>query len=470
MKVQDFQDNVTCGGFDNIFANIYKPQDIESQKSRYMSAVEKFTALYPNRNDIHVYSAPGRTEIGGNHTDHQHGCVIAGAVDLDVIGVAAFHDENIIRIKSEGYDEFAVSLDDLDVHIGEKGSSEIVRGIAARFKDLGVEISGFDMYTTSNVLGGSGISSSAAFETLIATAIDSYYNNNQIGAVEIAKIGQYAENFYFGKKSGLMDQMVCSVGGFVFLDFQNIQNPSIQKIDFDLNNLCGTKILLDSMVEHHIDKIVFSSTAATYGEPENIPILETDRTQPTNPYGETKLAMEKMFYWTSKAHGLRYVSLRYFNACGADKSGKIGEAHNPESHLIPLILQVPNGKRESISIYGTDYDTPDGTCIRDYIHVTDLAQAHILAVKYLKNGNESNIFNLGNGVGYSVKEVIDKARKVTGHPIPAIETPKRAGDPARLVASSEKARKILGWNPVHDSLEEIISDAWNWHKNHPDGF
>ena len=205
MKIQDFQDNVTCGGFDNIFANIYKPQDIESQESRYMSAVEKFTALYPNRNDIHVYSAPGRTEIGGNHTDHQHGCVIAGAVDLDVIGVAAFHDENIIRIKSEGYDEFAVSLDDLDVHIGEKGSSEIVRGIAARFKDLGVEISGFDMYTTSNVLGGSGISSSAAFETLIATAIDSYYNNNQIGAVEIAKIGQYAENFYFGKKSGLMD-------------------------------------------------------------------------------------------------------------------------------------------------------------------------------------------------------------------------------------------------------------------------
>lgn len=201
MKIQDFQDNVTCGGFDNIFANIYKPQDIESQKSRYMSAVEKFTALYPNRNDIHVYSAPGRTEIGGNHTDHQHGCVIAGAVDLDVIGVAAFHDENIIRIKSEGYDEFAVSLDDLDVHIGEKGSSEIVRGIAARFKDLGVEISGFDMYTTSNVLGGSGISSSAAFETLIATAIDSYYNNNQIGAVEIAKIGQYAEIFILARKA-----------------------------------------------------------------------------------------------------------------------------------------------------------------------------------------------------------------------------------------------------------------------------
>lgn len=247
---------------------------------------------------------------------------------------------------------------------------------------------------------------------------------------------------------------------------ESVTNP----LKYYDNNLCGTKVLLDSMVEHNIDKIVFSSTAATYGEPENIPILETDRTQPTNPYGETKLAMEKMFYWTSNAHDLRYVSLRYFNACGADKSGNIGEAHNPESHLIPLILQVPNGKRESVSIYGTDYDTPDGTCIRDYIHVTDLAQAHILAVKYLRNGNESNIFNLGNGVGYSVREVIETARKVTGHPIPAMETPKRAGDPARLVASSEKARTILGWNPEHDSLEEIIADAWNWHKNHPNGF
>ena len=205
------------------------------------------------------------------------------------------------------------------------------------------------------------------------------------------------------------------------------------------NNLYGTKVLLEAMVKNKVDKIVFSSTAATYGEPENIPILESDRTCPTNPYGETKLAMEKMFKWTAEAHGLRYVSLRYFNACGADESGNIGEAHNPESHLIPLILQVPNGKRETISIYGTDYDTPDGTCIRDYIHVTDLAQAHILAVQYLNNGGKSDIFNLGNGVGYSVREVIETARKVTGHPIPATETPRRAGDPARIVASSEKA-------------------------------
>ncbi len=224
------------------------------------------------------------------------------------------------------------------------------------------------------------------------------------------------------------------------------------------------------MVENNIDKIVFSSTAATYGEPERVPIMESDKTEPTNPYGETKLAMEKMFKWTGKAHGLRYVSLRYFNACGAYKDGNIGEDHNPESHLIPLILQVPNGKREFISIFGNDYPTPDGTCIRDYIHVSDLAQAHILALEYLEKGGESDIFNLGNGVGFSVREVIETARKVTGHPIPAKETTRRAGDPAQLIASSEKAKTVLGWKPCHDSLEEIISSAWNWHKNHPDGF
>ena len=224
------------------------------------------------------------------------------------------------------------------------------------------------------------------------------------------------------------------------------------------------------MVANGIDKIVFSSTAATYGEPERIPILETDKTEPTNTYGETKLSMEKMFKWVGQAHNIRYVSLRYFNACGAHNSGKIGEDHNPESHLIPLILQVPNGKREFISIFGDDYDTKDGTCVRDYIHVTDLAQAHILAVKYLQNGGQSDIFNLGNGVGFTVKEVIETARKVTGITIPAKITPRRAGDPAQLIASSDKAKKILGWKPEHDSLEEIISTAWKWHKTHPNGF
>jgi UDP-glucose 4-epimerase len=236
------------------------------------------------------------------------------------------------------------------------------------------------------------------------------------------------------------------------------------------NNLCGTKVLLESMVAHTVDKIVFSSTAATYGEPERVPILETDKTQPTNTYGETKLSMEKMFHWTSKAHGLRYVSLRYFNACGAHKSGKIGEAHNPETHLIPLILQVPNKQRKAISIFGEDYDTTDGTCVRDYIHVTDLAQAHILAVEYLMKGNESSIFNLGNGVGFTVKEVIETTRKVTGDPIQTEIVPRRAGDPAVLIASSEKAKTVLGWKPEYADLEEIIASAWNWHKNHPFGY
>ena len=236
------------------------------------------------------------------------------------------------------------------------------------------------------------------------------------------------------------------------------------------NNLCGTKVLLESMVAHNIDKIVFSSTAATYGEPERIPIMEGDRTEPTNTYGETKLSMEKMFKWTGKAHGLHYVSLRYFNACGAHVSGQIGEAHKPETHLIPLILQVPLKQRDHISIFGDDYDTKDGTCIRDYIHVTDLAQAHILAVKYLMAGNESNIFNLGNGVGFTVKEVIETTRKVTGDPIKAEIEPRRAGDPAQLIASSEKARTILGWKPEHADLEEIIATAWKWHSTHPNGY
>lgn len=236
------------------------------------------------------------------------------------------------------------------------------------------------------------------------------------------------------------------------------------------NNLCGTEVLLESMVAHGVDKIVFSSTAATYGEPESIPILETDRTLPTNCYGETKLSMEKMFHWTSQAHGLRFVSLRYFNACGAHPNGKIGEAHDPETHLIPLILQVPNGQREYISIFGNDYDTEDGTCVRDYIHVNDLVQAHILALDYLRRGGENNIFNLGNGVGFSVREVVETARRVTGHAIPEREEARRAGDPSTLIASSEKAKKVLGWKPQFGDLNTIIKTAWNWHRTHPHGY
>jgi len=236
------------------------------------------------------------------------------------------------------------------------------------------------------------------------------------------------------------------------------------------NNVHGTEVLLKVMIKNNVKKIVFSSTAATYGEVEKMPITENDRTEPTNAYGETKLAMEKMMKWCDTAYGLKYVALRYFNVAGAHVSGTIGEAHNPETHLIPLILQVPLGKREFISIYGDDYDTEDGTCIRDYIHVTDLANAHILAVEYLRAGNSSDVFNLGNGNGFSVKEMIEAARRVTGHEIPAKVCERRAGDPARLIASAEKAKKILKWEPKFTNLEDIIASAWNWHKNNSNGF
>ncbi len=236
------------------------------------------------------------------------------------------------------------------------------------------------------------------------------------------------------------------------------------------NNVYGTLCLLKAMLDHGVKHIVFSSTAATYGEPEHVPILETDRTEPTNTYGETKLAMEKMMKWFETAYGMRYAALRYFNAAGAHDSGMIGEAHSPETHLIPLILQVPLGQREYISIFGDDYDTPDGTCIRDYIHVMDLADAHFLALKFLHEKGESRVFNLGNGSGFSVKEVVETARKVTGHPIPQVVEARRAGDPARLIASADRAREELGWIPKRPELETMIADAWNWHKNHPTGY
>jgi UDP-glucose 4-epimerase len=236
------------------------------------------------------------------------------------------------------------------------------------------------------------------------------------------------------------------------------------------NNVYGTLCLLEQMNRYGVNNIIFSSTAATYGEPENVPIVETDRTQPTNTYGETKLAMEKMMHWFDVAHGVKYVALRYFNAAGALESGKIGEDHDPETHLVPLILQVPLGQREFISIFGDDYATPDGTCIRDYLHVSDLADAHLLALGRLRAGGDSTVYNLGSGTGFSVKQMIDVARQVTGHPIPAKIVERRAGDPAVLIASSDKIKRELGWSPKKDSVEAIIKDAWNWHKNHPNGY
>ncbi|UTR11842.1 UDP-glucose 4-epimerase GalE [Evansella sp. LMS18] len=236
------------------------------------------------------------------------------------------------------------------------------------------------------------------------------------------------------------------------------------------NNVYGAMCLLEVMKDHGVKVIVFSSTAATYGEPVNIPIMETDPTIPTNPYGETKLAIEKMLKWCEEAYGIRSISLRYFNVAGAHMNGEIGEDHTPETHLIPIVLQVALGQREKIMIFGDDYDTPDGTCIRDYIHVNDLIDAHLLALEKLRSGAGSNVFNLGNGSGFSVKEVIDTARKVTGHGIPAETAPRRAGDPAKLVASSEKAQQELGWKPNHPSLEAIIESAWNWHQKSPGGY
>ena len=247
---------------------------------------------------------------------------------------------------------------------------------------------------------------------------------------------------------------------------ESMRNP----LKYYDNNVGGTRVLLDSMVRHDVKRIVFSSTAATYGEPESIPIREDNRLSPINVYGETKLAMERMIHWASVAHGLLYVSLRYFNACGADLSGAIGEAHSPETHLIPLVLEVPNGKRKFISVFGNDYDTKDGTCIRDYIHVTDLAQAHILAVEYLVSGGKNEVFNLGNGEGFSVLEVIRSAGKVVGRKIPFKIEARRPGDPAQLISSNEKARRVLRWDLKYSDMRTIIETAWNWHKSHKNGY
>ncbi|UZQ85215.1 UDP-glucose 4-epimerase GalE [Thermoclostridium stercorarium] len=255
-----------------------------------------------------------------------------------------------------------------------------------------------------------------------------------------------------------------------FAAFSLVGESVSEPLAYYNNNVMATMVLLEKMRDYGVRYIVFSSTAATYGEPENIPIMETDKTEPTNPYGETKLAVEKMLKWCDKAYGIKYTCLRYFNAAGAHESGKIGEDHTPETHLIPIVLQTALGQREAVYVFGNDYDTPDGTCIRDYIHVTDLADAHILALNRLRNGGESTVYNLGNGMGFSVKEVIETARKVTGKPIREEVTGRRPGDPAILVASSEKIKKELGWSPKYTTLESIIESAWKWHSSHPNGY
>lgn len=251
----------------------------------------------------------------------------------------------------------------------------------------------------------------------------------------------------------------------------SLVGESMQKpLKYYDNNVYGTKVLLDAMVEAEVKTIIFSSTAAVYGEQETMPITEEADEIPTNTYGETKLAMEKMMKWADIAHDIKYIALRYFNVAGAYHTGEIGESHNPETHLIPLILQVPLQKREFISIFGDDYDTPDGTCIRDYIHIEDLIEAHILALHHLVKTRTSDYFNLGSGEGFSVKEMIDAARRATQLDIPSKLGPRRAGDPANLIASSAKAERVLGWKRKYNNVEDIIASAWKFHQRYKEGF
>ena len=236
------------------------------------------------------------------------------------------------------------------------------------------------------------------------------------------------------------------------------------------NNVANTLELLEIMIKHNVSNFIFSSSCATYGEPVEIPITELHPQNPINPYGRTKLMVEQILSDFKTAYGLRSICLRYFNAAGADPEGELGEDHNPETHLIPLVLQTALGQREQTEIFGDDYPTKDGTCIRDYIHIDDLAQAHLKALEKLFSGASGGAYNLGNGDGYSVKEVIHLARKITDRPIPARVIKKRPGDPAVLVGSSKKAKTGLGWEPKYPALESIIETAWNWHKNHPQGY
>lgn len=323
------------------------------------------------------------------------------------------------------------------------------------------------------VLGGAGYIGSHAVNKLIENNYDVIVVDNLQSGHEEA-INSKAK-FY---KGDIRDKNFLSnvfkkenIDGVFHFAANSIVGESMKEpLMYFNNNVYGMQILLEVMNEHNVNKIVFSSTAATYGEPKQVPITEDMETCPTNTYGETKLTMEKMMKWCDKAYGMKYVALRYFNVAGAEDDGSIGEDHNPETHLIPIVLQTALGKRDYITIFGDDYDTEDGTCVRDYVHVVDLVEAHILAMKYLTHGGESNTFNLGSSQGFSVKEIVETARKVTDKDIKAIIGERRAGDPSKLIASSDKARKMLGWNPIRTNIENIIKDAWLWHDTHKNGY
>ena len=322
------------------------------------------------------------------------------------------------------------------------------------------------------VTGGAGYIGSHTVRELRERGMDVVvYDNLSTGHVEAIGDTPFVKGDLFDVellRKTFKDYKVDSVIHFAAYSLvgESMTNPA----KYYHNNVAGTLSLLDAMIMEDVKYLVFSSSAATYGDCGDGLITEESPQNPTSVYGQTKLMMEQFMQDYDKAYGMKYVALRYFNAAGAHISGEIGEAHNPESHLIPLILQVPNGKREQINIFGEDYPTHDGTCIRDYIHVTDLADAHIKALEYLKNGGKSTHYNLGNGNGFSVKEVIDMVEKVVGKPVKRCIAERRAGDPASLVASSEKIQRELGWKPRFANLEDIVATAWKWHSTHKNGF
>lgn len=323
------------------------------------------------------------------------------------------------------------------------------------------------------VLGGAGYIGSHAVDRLIEKGYDVAVVDNLITGHRAA-VNPKAR-FYQGDVrdqdflNNVFDQEDIE-GVMHFAAFSIVPESMEKPLKYFDNNTAGMVSLLEVMNKHHVKRIVFSSTAATYGEPKQIPIKETDPQIPTNPYGESKLMMEKIMRWSDKAYGIKFVALRYFNVAGAKPDGSIGEDHHPETHLVPIILQVAAGERKELSIFGDDYPTKDGTNVRDYVQVVDLADAHILALEYLKAGHDSDAFNLGSSTGFSNKEMLEAARKVTGKEIPAKMAPRRAGDPSTLIATSDKARKVLNWQPQYDNVEDIIRTAWNWKQSHPEGY
>ena len=322
------------------------------------------------------------------------------------------------------------------------------------------------------VAGGAGYIGSHMVALLAEKGIDTVVADNLCTGHEQAVKG--ARKTYIGdlRDADFLERVFSEneIDGVInFAAFSLVGESVSDPLKYYGNNVAGAHAILTAMKNHGVKRMVFSSTAATYGEPEKQPIEETDRTDPTNPYGATKLAIEGMLKWCDKAYGIRYAALRYFNAAGANAGMGIGEDHSPESHLIPLVLKTALGQRSHIGIFGENYPTADGTCVRDYIHVCDLAEAHLLALEYLERQDESGIFNLGSGEGYSVREIIETARRVTGKEIPAKVEPRRAGDPSILIASNRKAAEVLGWTPKR-GLEEIIADAWAWHSSHPGGY